>query len=78
MKFAYDDLVILSQKYNMLLQKNNLDILCYVSGETMFMKEAILGETSKANVLYQYLQGDSFILDIVKTAKNLKKISPMT
>lgn len=69
MKVAYDDLAVLTETYNTLLQENHFDVLCYVSGETMFTKEAVFEEDKNTEAFYQYFQGNSFIVDIVKAAK---------
>ena len=69
MKFTYKDLVALTERYNTLLQENNLDVLCYVSGEVMFAREVVFEDSKTIKAFWQYFKGKRFIVDTVTTAK---------
>ena len=72
MKITYKDLVGLVERYNTLLWEKELDVLCYISGKSMFTKEIVLSENANGTVFYEYFQGNSFIVDVVTIAKEKK------
>ena len=64
MKVIYENLLELEKQYNALLYKRELEVLCYVSGKSMFAKDIVLSEDVHTQKLYEYFQGNSFVMDI--------------